>query len=194
MLKIIYFLVAVAVLAGIASLVLESQSIDAPNAVVIDENPNQLCTMDAMQCPDGSYVGRTGQKCEFVCPDGSTSTAPVSAVPNGITVTAPIANTLLATTTTVTGTADGSWYFEGSFGVKLFDGNEVQIAVAPAVATADWMTASSVPFVATLDFINPYQTGDADQMKNGTLELHNDNPSGLPQNDKKIQIPIRFAP
>lgn len=26
------------------------------------------CTMDAKQCPDGSYVGRTGPDCEFVCP------------------------------------------------------------------------------------------------------------------------------
>ena len=26
------------------------------------------CTMDAKQCPDGSYVGRTGPNCEFVCP------------------------------------------------------------------------------------------------------------------------------
>jgi hypothetical protein len=26
------------------------------------------CTMDAMQCPDGSYVGRSGPDCEFVCP------------------------------------------------------------------------------------------------------------------------------
>ncbi|KKP86498.1 MAG: hypothetical protein UR90_C0028G0010 [Parcubacteria group bacterium GW2011_GWC1_35_8] len=26
------------------------------------------CTMDAKQCPDGSYVGRTPPKCEFVCP------------------------------------------------------------------------------------------------------------------------------
>lgn len=25
------------------------------------------CTMDAKQCPDGTYVGRTGPKCEFVC-------------------------------------------------------------------------------------------------------------------------------
>lgn len=25
------------------------------------------CTMDAMQCPDGSYVGRTGPSCAFVC-------------------------------------------------------------------------------------------------------------------------------
>jgi len=28
------------------------------------------CTMDAMMCPDGSYVGRIGPKCEFQkCPD-----------------------------------------------------------------------------------------------------------------------------
>ncbi len=26
------------------------------------------CTADAMQCPDGSYVGRTGPDCKFVCP------------------------------------------------------------------------------------------------------------------------------
>ena len=27
-----------------------------------------VCTMDAFQCPDGSWVGRSGPKCEFVCP------------------------------------------------------------------------------------------------------------------------------
>ena len=26
------------------------------------------CTADAMLCPDGSYVGRTGPNCQFVCP------------------------------------------------------------------------------------------------------------------------------
>ena len=26
------------------------------------------CPMDAKQCPDGSYVGRSGPNCEFVCP------------------------------------------------------------------------------------------------------------------------------
>ncbi len=26
------------------------------------------CTMDARMCPDGSYVGRSGPNCEFVCP------------------------------------------------------------------------------------------------------------------------------
>lgn len=37
-----------------------------------DDGANQVvCTMDAMQCPDGSYVGRTGPRCEFVCPSPS---------------------------------------------------------------------------------------------------------------------------
>jgi hypothetical protein len=24
--------------------------------------------MDAMRCPDGSWVGRSGPRCEFICP------------------------------------------------------------------------------------------------------------------------------
>lgn len=32
-------------------------------------NAPVACTMDAMMCPDGSYVGRTGPNCEFVCPN-----------------------------------------------------------------------------------------------------------------------------
>ncbi|OGG57627.1 hypothetical protein A2765_00175 [Candidatus Kaiserbacteria bacterium RIFCSPHIGHO2_01_FULL_56_24] len=31
------------------------------------------CTADAMQCTDGSYVGRTGPNCEFVCPSATTT-------------------------------------------------------------------------------------------------------------------------
>ena len=26
-----------------------------------------ICTLDAKMCPDGTFVGRTGPKCEFVC-------------------------------------------------------------------------------------------------------------------------------
>jgi hypothetical protein len=28
-----------------------------------------VCTMDAMQCPDGSWVGRSGPDCIFKCPN-----------------------------------------------------------------------------------------------------------------------------
>lgn len=37
------------------------------------EEEQVFCTADAMMCPDGSYVGRTGPNCEFKCP-----TSPVS--------------------------------------------------------------------------------------------------------------------
>ncbi len=43
---------------------------------VAKSNPNQqtpepvMCTQDAKQCPDGSYVGRSGPRCEFAtCPE-----------------------------------------------------------------------------------------------------------------------------
>ncbi|MFO0739432.1 MAG: hypothetical protein U0270_26275 [Labilithrix sp.] len=35
----------------------------------VNDPPPVACTDDAMKCPDGSYVGRTGPKCEFApCP------------------------------------------------------------------------------------------------------------------------------
>jgi hypothetical protein len=27
-----------------------------------------VCTDETLQCPDGSYVGRSGPGCDFVCP------------------------------------------------------------------------------------------------------------------------------
>lgn len=32
------------------------------------DDPAVACPADAKQCPDGSYVGRSGNRCEFVCP------------------------------------------------------------------------------------------------------------------------------
>ncbi len=31
-------------------------------------NSETGCAADAKECPDGSWVGRTGLQCEFVCP------------------------------------------------------------------------------------------------------------------------------
>lgn len=34
-----------------------------------------VCTQDAKQCPDGSYVSRAGHRCEFAaCPDTKKTT------------------------------------------------------------------------------------------------------------------------
>ena len=47
------------------------------------------CTQEAFQCPDGSYVQRTGSNCDFApCPNtpivGATGDAAVDAVGNGL--------------------------------------------------------------------------------------------------------------
>lgn len=35
-----------------------------------------ICTQDAMQCPDGAWVSRSGPKCEFVFPPSNTQSKP----------------------------------------------------------------------------------------------------------------------
>lgn len=184
--KIMYVAIAIAIGAGLVSSILNWKQ-DSVNPDVV------ACTEEAMLCPDGSYVGRTGPRCEFTCPSVTPKINEADAG-DGVILTTPKLNSLVTTPLTITGVVPGSWYFEGSFGVVLLDGNGIQVGVVPAVAQSDWMTASPVPFVATLTFTNPYQTGDPEKMKIGTLQLRNDNPSGLPQNDKKFEIPVRFAP
>lgn len=144
-----------------------------------------MCTQDAMQCPDGSYVGRTGPSCEFVCPIAATS--------ERVRVTSPLPNTFVTSPLTVTGEAAG-WYFEGSFPVTLVNWDGLIIAEGVATAQGDWMTSEFVPFVATLTFASPYKDGDQDFMKRGALILKKDNPSGLPENDESKEISVSFAP
>lgn len=39
------------------------------STVLEEEQGQTACTLEAKQCPDGSYVGRTGPNCEFAaCP------------------------------------------------------------------------------------------------------------------------------
>lgn len=58
-----------------------------------------FCTMDAMECPDGSWVGRTGPNCEFVCPPIIHN--------NMIRVSQSIINMIVSSPLTITGEARG---------------------------------------------------------------------------------------
>lgn len=56
------------------------------------------CTQEAKQCSDGSYVGRTGPKCEFTsCPNISTSTGQNISTSTSVTTT----NTNISSTSTI---------------------------------------------------------------------------------------------
>jgi hypothetical protein len=91
------------------------------------------------------------------------------------------------------GVARGYWFFEASFPISLVNWDGLIIAEGYATAESDWMTEEFVPFTATLEFTNPYNPGDPDFMKRGALILQKDNPSGLPEHDDALEIPVWFA-
>lgn len=103
-----------------------------------------------------------------------------------IQVTDPTPNQYVSSPLTITGQAVGSWYFEASFPIKLFDAGNNLLAEGIAQAQADWMTTDFVPFTTTLNFVAPPRNST------GTLILYKDNPSGLSVNDDQLIIPILF--
>jgi hypothetical protein len=98
----------------------------------------------------------------------------------------PRPNQEIASPLVVQGQARGNWFFEASFPVKLYDKNNNLIAQGIAQAKSDWMTEDFVPFEAKLVF-SPAST------EKGTLILQKDNPSGLPENDDQLIVPVTFS-
>lgn len=87
----------------------------------------------------------------------------------------------------IKGEAKGSWFFEASFPIRLYDENVKEIGLTIAQAKSDWMTEDFVPFEAILNFQAP-------TTEKGILILEKDNPSGLPENADELRIPVFFAP
>lgn len=102
-----------------------------------------------------------------------------------ITVSNPLPNQVIRSPLEVTGEAKGTWYFEASFPVYLYDSEGSLIIQGAAQAQGEWMTEDFVPFSLTLDFDQP-------TISTGELVLTRDNPSGLPENTEEIRIPVRF--
>lgn len=87
---------------------------------------------------------------------------------------------------TVKGQARGNWYFEASFPAKLTDANGKILSNFPIQATGEWMTKEFVLFNKEFYFDETPAT------KHGVLILEKDNPSGLPEHDNKIEIPVKL--
>ncbi|MCK9361529.1 Gmad2 immunoglobulin-like domain-containing protein [Patescibacteria group bacterium] len=100
----------------------------------------------------------------------------IQLVPTGETVTSPLI---------ISGEAR-LWYFEGTFPVRLVDQKGMALVESYASADGGWMTEEWVPFTAELVFVPP-APGTM-----GKLILMKDNPSGLPENDDRVEIPVKF--
>ncbi len=102
-----------------------------------------------------------------------------------IIIDSPLTNQLMTSPGTVEGRAKGHWFFEGIFPVRLLDAGGGEIARASAQAQSDWMTSGFVPFRAELKF-------DKATTATGTLILERNNPSGLSENEGRIEVPVHL--
>lgn len=114
---------------------------------------------------------------------------PVNSHADLIRLDSPRPNQSVISPLTILGEARGNWFFEASFPVFLTDWDGRIVAQGIATAKSEWMTTDFVPFEATLTF-----TVDENIYSNrGTLILKKDNPSGLPEHDDALEIPVVFA-
>ena len=105
---------------------------------------------------------------------------------NLIRINSPRPNQVIQSPLTIAGEARGVWFFEASFPVVLTNWDGLIIAQGIATAKSDWMTTEFVPFEARLIF-----NVDKNVYSNrGTLILRKDNPSGLPEHDDALEIPV----
>lgn len=105
---------------------------------------------------------------------------------NEIRVASPKPNTPIQSPLSFHGEARGRWYFEASFPVELLDANGKHIGQGIATAETDWMTEEFVPFSGTISWQEIPGTSS------GTLRFHRDNPSGIPEYDASVDVPIIF--
>ena len=84
----------------------------------------------------------------------------------------------------ISGKVKGNWFFEGSFPIQLVDSSGNVLGRSIATSTLDWMTTDFIPFTSEISFEKSTSTTRA------VLILKNDNPSGNPDLDQNIFIPI----
>lgn len=78
--QVLLTLLAIIVIATVIYAVWSAVMKSSP-AVTGENGTGTICTLDAKECPDGSWVGRSGPNCHFVCPiPVSTSTQPGSVI------------------------------------------------------------------------------------------------------------------
>lgn len=149
-------------------------------------SPAPIASFD--DCVTAGYPVMESYPARCSTPDGTHFTENIGnelEMANMIKIDSPRPNPKIASPLELTGQARGTWYFEAVFPVELQDSNGNVLATGQAQAQGDWMTEDFVPFAASLEFAAP-------ATPTGTLILKKDNPSGLPENDMSLKVPIKF--
>ena len=119
--------------------------------------------------------------------ESDTSNLPtLPTVSDSLNITSPKAGAVIVNPLVVKGFAKGTWYFEASFPIKIIDSKGNVVGQKFAEAQDDWMTEKFVPFVGTIEF-------SAKAGEKGFVVFQKDNPSGLPEHDAELRVPIIFG-
>ncbi len=120
---------------------------------------------------------------------GATTTTGAYTSDRGVSVSVetPEKDAVVSSPLEVRGRAPGSWSFEADFPLEVLDADRRTLAEGFATVQGAWMTEEDVDFTGRVEF-------DPPRTASGFLVLHRANPSGLPDHDDAVEIPIRFEP
>ena len=136
----------------------------------------------ALTRPQEGYVRPAALSQASTSSDTAPSTTPMVSE-SGVEVDAPLQNQHAGHTFTVSGKAPGPWFFEAQFPMMVRAQNGTVVGRATAKAKGNWQTTGTVAFETVMQI-------DATYNGPATLVLLKDNPSGLPQNDDSVEVPI----
>lgn len=103
-----------------------------------------------------------------------------------VKISEPLPGVLLANPIRISGFAKGNWFFEASFPIELRDENGRVVGQTIAAAQSEWLTTDFVPFEASMGL-------PKNLVGRGELVLRKDNPSGLPEFDDEVILPVLFS-
>jgi len=141
------------------------------------------------ECLSAGYATEESYPRQCRTPDGRTFVEDIGnelEKTDLVRIATPRPNDTIQSPVKITGEARGFWFNEASFPIRVYDAAGKELGTAIAEAKSDWMTEEFVPFEATLNF-------EAPTTAKGTLVLQKDNPSGLPENDDELIVPVAFG-
>lgn len=105
---------------------------------------------------------------------------------NLIVLENPKPNSRVGSVITLSGNARGYWFFEATFPIDVLDANGKIVGQGYGEAKGEWMTENFVPFESVITLKENPQT------TKGSVVLRKDNPSGDPERDDSLIVPISF--
>lgn len=145
---------------------------------------------DTWLCQNGQWI-KHGQPSApaptTVCGQSDGSLTPTVTPQAEIEVFTPVSGQTIKSSLTITGKALNNWFFEAVFPISLIDNQGKELAFGQARSIGDWTTEGFIPFQGEINY-------QAAATTTGKLVFKNDNPSGLPQNEKSFAVPVVISP